>query len=69
MKKIYSYQKPTDESLILITKLREAFSQLDDLITTVCPTSREKSLALTKLEEVSMWGVKAVVHNQTGEQK
>lgn len=63
MKKTYAYHKPSDDGLEKITKLREAFSKLQDLIDEVAPNSREKSVAITNLETTAMWAIKAVVTN------
>lgn len=63
MKKTFAYHKPSAAGLEAITKIREAFSGLSDLIEATCPTSREKSVALTNLETTAMWAIKAVVCN------
>lgn len=63
MKKAFAYHQPSAEGLASITQLREAFSELHDLIETVCPASRERSFALTELERAAMWAVKSVVCN------
>lgn len=63
MKKTYQYHKPSSDGLEKITVLRELFSQVHDQIDTLAPASREKSVALTKLEETAMWAIKAVVCN------
>jgi len=63
MKKTYAYHKPSEESLAKITRLREAFSDLHDLIEAVAPASRESSVAITELETSAMWAIKSVVSN------
>ena len=63
MKKTYAYHKPSDGGLEKIRILREAFSSLHDLIESIAPQSREKSVALTNLETTAMWAIKAVVCN------
>jgi hypothetical protein len=63
VKKTYAYHKPSISSLDKITKLREAFSKLDDLILEIAPRSREASIAITNLETAAMWAIKAVVSN------
>lgn len=40
--------------------LKAVASELLDCIDLKCPPSREKSLAVTKLEECVMWAVKAI---------
>ena len=63
MKKTYAYHKPSASGISKIAALREAFSQLHDLIEATAPSSREKSVALTNLETTAMWAIKAVVCN------
>lgn len=63
MDKTYAYHKPSPEGLAKITFLREEFSAMDKVIRANTPASREQSLALTKLEEMAMWAIKAVVCN------
>ena len=63
VKKTYAYHKPSTDGLEKIRVIREAFSTLHDLIESVAPQSREKSVALTNLETTAMWAIKAVVCN------
>ena len=56
----FEYQKPTDAHVAKITEVREACKALHEVLLTL-PDSREKSVAKTKLEEVSMWANKCVV--------
>lgn len=63
MKKTFAYHKPSEEGLKRITQLRQAFSNLHDVIEALAPNSREKSVALTNLETTGMWAIKAVVCN------
>ena len=65
MKKTYAYHKPSDSMVKTITKIRELFSLMDDQINECCPASRERSVALTKLEESCMWAVKSLVLNDS----
>ncbi len=46
-----------------VITIRSRVIELAKDIETLCPVSREKSLALTKLEEVTMWAVKSISHN------
>lgn len=63
IQKQFAYHKPSVQGLADIQKLREAFSQLDDVLRFVCPDSRERSVALTELETAAIWAVKSVVYN------
>ena len=58
----FEYQKPTEEQIAKITEVREACNSLYQILLSL-PGSRETSLAITKLEEVSMWANKSVVFN------
>lgn len=59
----YNYHKPSDQGLATITELRKEFTKLDEKIKSLCPPSRQTSLALTELETSAMWAIKAVVVN------
>lgn len=41
-------------------ELKEAFDVLFNKINTLCVSSRETSLAITKLEEAQMWATKSI---------
>jgi hypothetical protein len=47
-----------------IETLRNASELFLETLNDLTPTSREQNLAITKFEEVVMWGVKAITHNQ-----
>ena len=66
MRKTFAYHKPSADGLEKITKLREAFSQIAELIESTCPMSRERSIAMTELETTAMWAIKSVVCNDQG---
>lgn len=58
-------QPPRDESIVdRFEKVREAAKALGDAILDHAPDTRERSLALTHLEESVMWAVKAIALNQ-----
>ena len=61
--KTFAYHKPSNDGLAKIASLRESFSDLMEHIKAVCPDSREKSVAITNLEQAGMWAIKAVVSN------
>lgn len=56
--------KPTDGAIVDIETLREEAKSFGYHILEFVPDSREKSLAITKLEEAVMWAVKGIVLNQ-----
>ena len=47
-----------------IEEIREAAKVFYTAVQEITPGSREKSLALTKIEEAAMWANKAVTHNE-----
>ena len=59
----FEYQQPTPEQVEQIEAIRSILKNTHATILETLPPSRERSLALTKLEEVSMWANKAVVFN------
>lgn len=63
MKKTFAYHKPGAAGLAKIAELRELFSAVSDKLESLCPNSREKSVAMTNLETTAMWAIKAVVCN------
>jgi len=60
----FEYVKPNEDSVNKIKIFREKCKELNDFIGIIMKDSREKSIAITKLEEVSMWGNKAIVFIQ-----
>lgn len=65
MKAPFDYHRPTDAQIVTIAELRKECKVLYELIQAKLPNSRERAVAITKLEEVSMWVNKAVI--STGE--
>lgn len=59
----FEYVAPTPASVERISIVRRACKELHDTLLTL-PPCRERSLAVTKLEEVSMWANKGIVFNQ-----
>lgn len=64
MKHPFEYQRPTPEQVEQIEKVRASLKQTHDLILETVPPSRERSLAITKLEECSMWANKGIVFSE-----
>ena len=46
-----------------IVQVREIFSNMYDFIEKNCKSSRETSLAITKLEEAQFWTIKGITRN------
>jgi hypothetical protein len=58
------YSKKVDEKQIeIMNEIRAKATELDNLIELKCPKGRYQSLAMTKLEECSMFAIKAITHN------
>jgi len=51
----FTYHAPKDDQPERYIKIRDAQKALAELIVELCPDSRERSLAITKLEEVGYW--------------
>lgn len=56
-------RRPDDESIEIIENIRECAITLATLIIDTQEPSRERSLALTKIEEAVMWAVKGCALN------
>ena len=60
----FRYHAPKEGQPQRYTELRDAAKTLALYIDHECPNSREKSLALTKLEEAVMWANAAIARNE-----
>ncbi len=63
MKNLFEYQKPTDEQIGRISIVRELCLITYEVILAEVPDSPQRDIAITKLEEASMWANKAIVFN------
>lgn len=59
----FSYQPPSASQVMQMQLVREALRAANEILLSNVPASRERSLAITKLEECSMWANKAIVFN------
>lgn len=59
----FIYHQPKEGQPEKYEALRSKAKELAYLIDELCPDSREKSLAMTKLEEASMWANASVARN------
>jgi hypothetical protein len=57
----FVYQPPTPEMVEKITAVRDKCSEMLDVLYDNVPECAELTLAIRKLEEVSMWANKAIV--------
>jgi hypothetical protein len=63
IEKAFTYHPPTGEQIPKYNTLRAAAKTLAEMIADFCPPSRERSLALTKLEETVMWANASIARN------
>lgn len=59
----FQYHSPSPEQVQKYAQLRSQAKQLAYLIDDLAPNSREKSLAMTKLEESIMWANASIARN------
>ena len=63
VKKNFEGRPPREEDALTLVELRDGFTELALLINRSFPDSREKSLAMTKLEESLLWSETAVARS------
>lgn len=59
----FMYHAPKEGQPAKYTAIRDKAKELAELINELCPDSREKSLAVTSLEECSMWANASIARN------
>ncbi|MDL2214469.1 hypothetical protein LJB76_02785 [Clostridia bacterium OttesenSCG-928-O13] len=64
IEKAFTYHPPKDGQPEKYTMLRQAFKEVANLVDGHVPDGREKSLALTKLEESIMWANAGIARNE-----
>jgi hypothetical protein len=60
----FTYHPPIGNQQQRYVELREKAKELAYLIEALCPDSREKSLALTNLEQSVMWANASIARNE-----
>ena len=63
--KRFSYHPLGESAQIYCDSIRKSCRALADVIDMACPEGREKSLAMTKLEEVMFWTNAAIAREST----
>ena len=58
------YLEVDSEKQEKIQEIREIFSKMYDFIEEKCKSSRETSLAVTKLEEAQFWAIKGITREE-----
>lgn len=64
IEKNFTYHKPDEDRTVRYTHIRGMAKDMAYVIDNVCPESREKSLAFTKLEEAVMWANASIARNE-----
>ena len=64
IEKNFTYHAPKNNQVERYASIREIAKGLAMFIDDHCPDSREKSLAMTKLEEAVMWANAAIARNE-----
>ena len=59
----FTYHAPKPDQISRYTEIRQNAKLTAELIDHLCPDSREKSLAMTKLEEAVMWANASIARN------
>ena len=59
----FSYHAPSESKRVVHENVRMVYRQLAHEVSDTLPESREKSLALTALEESLMWANAAIARN------
>jgi hypothetical protein len=59
----FKYHPPMAREMDSYQALRDAGKHMATLVMVCCPESRERLLAITKLEEAVMWANKAIAVN------
>lgn len=59
----FTYHPPKENQQKKYIDIRQKTREFVELINNLCPEGREKSLAVTKLEEVVMWANASIARN------
>jgi hypothetical protein len=63
IKRNFTYHRPTETQEEIYDNIRALGRNYAEAIESWCPNSREKSLAMTHLEETVMWANAAIARN------
>jgi hypothetical protein len=62
--KNFTYHAPKEDQPRRYTEIRDQGKAFAHAVLEDCPNSRERSLALTKIEEAVMWANSAIARNE-----
>jgi hypothetical protein len=60
----FSFHSPNDDQIWSCKEIRETAKRFAYLLERNCPASREKSLAMTNLEQAVFWANAGIVRNE-----
>ena len=63
LENVYSYHEPVSDQIDRYKDIRALGKNFAEYLTTQCPDSRERSIALTKIEEAVMWANASIARN------
>jgi hypothetical protein len=63
IEKNFTYHTPKEGQSQMYTDIRNKVKEFAELMDGICPDGREKSLAMTKLEESVMWANASIARN------
>lgn len=61
----FQYHPPHGDQTERYQKIRQKLMELGALFEEVCPESRERSLAITNLEQAGFWANASIARNET----
>jgi hypothetical protein len=67
--KRFTYHEPTPEKIDTFRDIRQAGFNLVEILNKVLPDSREKSLAITNIEQAVMWANASLARNKITKDK
>jgi hypothetical protein len=65
IKNRFTYHKPDNDKIVLHERIRRYGFDLSTYLNEVLPDGREKSLAVTKIEEAIMWANASLARSNT----
>lgn len=60
----FTYHRPNKDQIPKYEEIRAAAKLFASVVVCCCPESREKSLAITKIEEAVFWANAAIARNE-----
>lgn len=61
---VFSYHPPKDDQPAKYVAIRQLAKDFAHVVEELCPESRERSLAFTKIEEAVMWANASIARNE-----